>query len=282
MRMLIRITAVLLSLAGLTSVDIPSAGAATSGINDWSCTPSSAHPEPVVLVHGLGANKDINFVALGPAIRDAGYCVFSLTYGTTYYSDYIGGLASMRLSAAQIRDFVDKVQAATGAAKVDIVGHSEGTTVPAYYLKFLGGRADVKHFVGFGSNFKGSSLNGLVTLSDLLGFGAILQAGGCTACAEYSPSSDFIADLNAGGLTVAGPTYTSIVSTYDEVVTPYTSGLLPTAANTKNVVLQDVCGWDFSGHLGLAVSPNVAAIVLNELDPAHAKPVNCVWVPWVS
>lgn len=256
------------------------ASAASSGVNDWACRPSAAHPKPVVLLHGLGSNKDANMGLLANTLMNEGYCAFSLTYGTTYYGPSTGGLASMRTSAAQIKDFVDRVRTATGAAEVDIVGHSEGTTVPAYYLKLLGGASAVDRFVGFGSNFQGTSLNGLQTLADLTGFRYILDAGGCVACNEFAPGSAFMTDLNSGGVTVPGVSYTSIVSRYDTVVTPYTSGVLAPAANVRNIVLQDVCSTDFSGHVGMAVDPNVSAIVLNELDPAHAAPVACVPMPW--
>jgi hypothetical protein len=62
---------------------------------------------------------------------------------------------------------------------------------------------------------------------------------------------------------------------YDEAVIPYTSGVL-SGPNVTNIVIQNVCADDFSGHIGLAIDPNVAAMVLNALDPANAKPVSCV------
>ena len=67
------------------------------------------------------------------AIHDAGYCVFALNYGDVF------GIAPMEDSAGQLATFVDGVLAATGAAKVDIVGHSEGGLMPRWYLRFLGG-----------------------------------------------------------------------------------------------------------------------------------------------
>jgi hypothetical protein len=102
--------------------------------------------------------------AHAPKIAAQGYCVFSLTYGTGVLGPGVGGLASMRDSAAQLGRFVDRVRGATGAAQVDIVGHSEGSTMPAYYLKFLGGAAKVAHFVGFGANYRGTTLGGLDAL----------------------------------------------------------------------------------------------------------------------
>ncbi|MCF2533546.1 lipase family alpha/beta hydrolase [Yinghuangia soli] len=267
----------LLSVVASTGLTA-SAGAAappSSGWNDWSCRPSAAHPEPVVLVHGLGANGWDNFLTLAPTLKSEGYCVYSETYGRTVLGGLAGGLAPMTESAAELAAFVDRVQAATGADKVDIVGHSEGTTVPAYYMKYLGGAAEVDDFVGFGSNFRGTSLNGLATLAAALGLQDLLTGVGCGACTDYLPGSAFLAKLNDGPVAVPGPTYTSIVTRYDTVVTPYTSGLLAPAANVTNIVLQDKCGWDFAGHLGLAIDPNVAQLVLNRLDPAGSEPFRC-------
>ncbi|GGZ35685.1 lipase [Streptomyces inusitatus] len=245
-----------------------------SGWNNWSCRPSAAHPEPVVLVHGLGGNSWDNFLTLAPTLRSAGYCVFSETYGKTVLGGLAGGLAPMADSAAEVGGFVDRVRAATGAAKVDIVGHSEGTTVPAYYMKYLGGAAKVDDFVGFGSNFRGTTLNGLASLAAALKLQGLLTGVGCGACTDYLPGSAFLAKLNDGPVAVPGPTYTSIVTRYDRVVTPYTNGLL-TGDGVTNIVLQDKCGLDSAGHLGLAVDPNVAQLVLNRLDPEHSKPFRC-------
>lgn len=273
------LAALLLSVvASAVFVPTAAAGAAPqSGWNDWSCRPSSAHPEPVVLVHGLGANGWDNFLTLAPTLRSAGYCVFSETYGKTVLGGLAGGLAPMAESAVEVGAFVDRVRAATGAAKVDIVGHSEGTTVPAYYMKYLGGAAKVDDFVGFGSNFRGTTLNGLATLAAALNLQGLLTGVGCGACTDYLPGSAFLARLNDGPVAVPGPTYTSIVTRFDTVVTPYTSGLLTGAAgvDVTNIVLQDKCGWDSAGHLGLAIDPNVAQLVLNRLDPENSEPFRC-------
>ena len=242
-----------------------------SGWNDWGCRPSAAHPEPVVLVHGLGANDTVNWFFHAPKIAAQGYCVFSLTYGTGILGPGVGGLASMRDSAAQLGRFVDRVRSTTGAAKVDIVGHSEGSTMPAYNLKY-GGAAKVAHFVGFGANYRGTTLGGLDALAKALltsvpGLGAVLRTA-CGACTEYLAPSAFLDDLARGGVHVPGPTYTSVVSKYDEVVTPYTSGILG-EPGTTDIVLQDFCAGDASGHLSQAVDPNVTGLILHALDASY-------------
>src|SRR5437773_2068318 len=59
-----------------------------TGANDWSCKPSQAHPEPLVLVHGLGANMAQNWGYMSPALADQGYCAFALTYGRKLDNPY--------------------------------------------------------------------------------------------------------------------------------------------------------------------------------------------------
>jgi hypothetical protein len=58
-----------------------------AGANPLFCRPSSAHPDPVVLVHGALANQNIASEALALTLANAGYCVFTFTYGQTWYSD---------------------------------------------------------------------------------------------------------------------------------------------------------------------------------------------------
>jgi hypothetical protein len=48
--------------------------------NDWSC--KSTDKLPVVLLHGLTAEKTVNWFALGPPLAADGHCVFTPQYGT--------------------------------------------------------------------------------------------------------------------------------------------------------------------------------------------------------
>ncbi|WP_418063321.1 esterase/lipase family protein [Pimelobacter simplex] len=254
------------------------AAAPTSGWNDWGCRPSAAHPEPVVLLHGLGGQAVSNWFYHGTALAAAGYCVFSTTYGQGAFGDLVGGLGSMRTSARQVDAFVDRVRTATGAAEVDLVGHSEGTTVAAYYLKLEGGAAKVKDFVGFGSNYRGTSLSGLGTLAKavmpLLPDVTEFVRSQCASCLEFLAPNDFLDDLARGGFTVPGVAYTNIMSRYDTVVTPYSSGRIDEPGVT-NIVLQDRCGLDLSGHLAMAVDPNVNLLIQRALDPQSPPPFRC-------
>jgi len=250
------------------------------GANNWSCQPSAAHPYPVVLVHGTFANMDDNWQAASPLLANHGYCVYAFNYGGSSASSPIQGTGDITASAAQLATFVNSVLAATGAAKVDLVGHSQGGMMPRYYLNFLGGGAKVNDFVAFAPSNYGTTLDGITKLASLLGVagqinGALTSV--CPACAQQEQGSAFLAGLNATP-TVPGVRYTVIESTGDEVVTPYTNAFLPAAANVTNITVQHQCVLDGSDHLEIAADPIAMADMLNALDPSHQVRVPCLVV----
>lgn len=261
------------------------------GSNNWTCKPSAAHPRPVVLVHGLTGNKATNWQTYSPLLKNNGYCVFALTYGVNKTAppvmDQLGGVNRMQDSALQLKAFIAKVLNATGARKVDIVGHSEGTLMPNYYVKFLGGATKVKRYVSLAPLWHGTDPAGLDTISEIGSpFGVTAAIG--QALDPYFASgpqllthSAFMTKMRSGGTPkVAGIEYTNIVTKYDELVQPYTSGIQP---GMKNYVVQDFCSTDFAEHFEIAADPVAARIVLNALDPSHAKPIPCTLVlPFVG
>ncbi|WP_182524261.1 esterase/lipase family protein [Nocardioides dongkuii] len=257
-------------------------GSSAPGTNDWSCKPTKRHPRPVVLVHGLLGSRSSNWPTYGPLLHNKGYCVYALTYGNKRLPEKyraFGGLDRMQSSARELKAFVAKVLRRTGAKEVDMVGHSEGTVVPAYYFKFLGGAKHVKRFVGLGGAYAGTDVAVLSTVAEAggpLGITPVLVAAlkpYFAAGPQLLSSSAFIRRLNSGGSAkVKGVAYTNVITRYDELVWPSTSGTLP---GTHNVLLQDVCALDFSDHLQIVSSPIVARIVLNTLDPQHRRPVPC-------
>jgi triacylglycerol esterase/lipase EstA (alpha/beta hydrolase family) len=256
------------------------------GANDWHCRPSKAHPRPVVLVHGLMATMGTNWHALSPVLKNAGYCVYALSYGETARSKpYFGGLTKMEESAKELDAFVAKVRRATKSRYVDLVGHSEGTVMPQYYLKFLGGAAEVKNYVALTPLYQGTTMGGLSTAVQLgkayspspevaNQVSALVASGGCDSCEEFLQGSDYLNKVNRGGPGARSVRYTNVMTRYDELVIPYTSGRMD-SPNATNIVLQDGCEVDLSEHLTVAYNPRVARIMLNALDPAHRKPVPC-------
>lgn len=282
-------SAIILSLVGAALLPAQAVAPArpSQGLNDWSCQPSAAHPNPVVLVHGFGATGPENWGVDGPLIAQHGYCVFWLTYGVNPNAPLLqafGGLLPIEQSAQQLSGFVDKVRAATGASKVDIVGHSEGSFMPNYYVKFLGGAAVVQHYVAITPLWHGTNLLGLGSLAQLgqsSGFTKLIEtlvtSGGCDSCTEFLPGSALIDKLNQGGAAAPQVTYTTLMTKYDELVSPYTSGYLD-APNATDIVVQDQCPLDFSEHLGMALDPITLQDILNALDPAHPKAPACTLV----
>ena len=92
------------------------------GANDFSCRPSGAHPYPVILVHGTFENMADNWRAASPVLVNHGYCVFAFNYGGAAPADPVQGTGLIPASARQLKAFISRVLAATGAAKADLVG----------------------------------------------------------------------------------------------------------------------------------------------------------------
>ncbi|HEX6781103.1 MAG TPA: alpha/beta fold hydrolase [Solirubrobacterales bacterium] len=246
------------------------------GANDWSCKPSAVHPRPVVLVHGTFADMSNSWQAISPLLKNNGYCVFALNYGDYNGSGAIGvyGVGDIPTSAGELSAFVDNVLAATGAAEADLVGHSQGGMMPRYYLKNLGGAAEVHTLVGLSPSNHGTTLDGLFVLSNFFPGANQFTGALCPACEQQRAGSAFITALNAGGETVAGVDYTVIQTLYDQVVTPYSSAFL-SGANVRNILLQKQCILDLGDHLSMPYDHIVGADVLTALDPLHPRGFFC-------
>ena len=253
---------------------------APPGANNWSCKPTAQHPYPVVLVHGTLENMNDNWQAASPILVNHGYCVFALNYGGASATSDFQGTGEIAASAGQLASFVSQVLAATGAAKVDIVGHSQGGMMPRYYINFLGGAAKVDKLIALAPSNYGTTLDGLTALGQQLGLLAPINsalATSCDACVEQEVGSAFLTSLNAHP-TAPGVSYTVIETTGDEVVTPYSNAFLPAASNVTNITVQHQCVLDGSDHLELANDPVAMADMLNALDPAQPVRVPCLVV----
>jgi triacylglycerol esterase/lipase EstA (alpha/beta hydrolase family) len=165
---------------------------------------------------------------------------------------------------------------ATGASKVDLVGHSQGGMMPRYYLRFLGGAEKVHTLVGLAPSNHGTTVDGLFTLANFLGANSFLGAL-CPACEQQDAGSAFLTKLNTGADTVPGVHYTVIQSANDEVVTPYASAFL-SGTNVTNILLQSQCFLDQGEHLSMPYDHIADGDVLNALDPAHQVAPACTLV----
>jgi len=84
---------------------------------------------------------------MGPRFALKGYCTFTITYGQYKNIPLLAGLDKMENSAVELATFVNQVLASTNATKVNLVGHSEGSMMPRYWLKFLGGASKVGKYL---------------------------------------------------------------------------------------------------------------------------------------
>ncbi|KAF8983553.1 hypothetical protein CPC16_008877 [Podila verticillata] len=250
------------------------------GVNNWNCKPSKSRPRAVVLVHGLIGSEDTNWVYMSPRFLAEGYCVYALTYGQLPGIPLIAGLDKIETSAGQLSTFIDKVLASTNTTKVDLVGHSQGSLMPRYYLKNLGGATKVNKFAAFGAIAYGTTLFGLAPFLTGLGLYDPIKKivdPVCKSCFQFLAGSPFLTELNKGGDTVPGVQYKFIASAYDEVVTPWESGFLKDKNSlVQNVKLQNLCALDFAEHAFQMLDPIVFHAVNGFLTPSEDQNVNCL------
>lgn len=243
-----RVVTILLTAAALAGAAVAPAVAAPAGstlpaarklelkgliseINDWSCKPAAGQ-EPVVLIHGTFGFKQPVQAAdrwreMGTALKADGYCVYALEYGT----DWLGtmGVGDIRKSAQQLSTFVAGVKEATGAAKVDLIGYSQGGLVARSYVKDQRGAASVDDLIGLGAPNRGTAT-----------FPAWVGSWLYPAVKQMLPDSTFLQGLNRGGDLLPGINYTMLAAPRDEVVKPYTSAYLAgSAQQLTNVDVPD-------------------------------------------
>ena len=259
---------VVTATAAGVALDVPPAGA------NLPCTPSAAHPQPVVLLHGVFQNQNMAWQALAPTLANDGYCVYTMTYGQTLYSGNLGAIGDLSTSAAEVSTFVNHVLSSTGAAQIDLVGYSEGGYVARLYLKNYGSQ-HVSKYVGISPvNSDPATISGILTLAYQIPGAAALVGVACPACEALSTQPAFTA-LNTPTATFPDVTYTDIATTTDEVATPYHLSFLPAGPNVTNETVQSFCPDDTVGHLGMPYDTTTVQLALNALDPADAQPVPC-------
>ena len=263
-------------LSFLTPTKVP------AGANDPSIKVTAAHPLPVILVNGTVETQALNWSVGAPVLANAGYKVYTFNYGNvTPFPGYpIQSTADVRVSGAQLSTEIDRVLAETGAPKVILIGHSQGGGIlPAYYLNVLGGADKVSQLIGLAPSNHGTDVDGLAGLLSLPVIGSLL--GAVTdligpALGQQLVTSPFQQVVYGKGDTQPGVLYTTIASSNDEVVTPYTQQALEGPAVT-NIVLQDQNPGLPTGHIGVAFTSQSWASVLDALarnPQANPQPVD--------
>ncbi|KAI1748166.1 Alpha/Beta hydrolase protein [Xylaria castorea] len=246
--------------------------------NDFACESSR---NPVVLLHGLSASREVDLNLLQYELDGRGYCTFSLTYGAHPVPGWVGGLGDMRQSAAQIADFVRDVRRGTGAARVDLVGHSEGAVQAVYVPLTQDGVADVvEHVVALSPAIHGATYFGFTDLWYLGGdvtralVGEVIDLLGCPACEQLAPDG-LVTDQFAAAEKIVqdGNKVTVIMSKSDTLVPPAVSMIDEPGVN--NVYVQTTCSDDQVGHAGLAWDKSVWRLIVNALEETDEEVYPC-------
>jgi triacylglycerol esterase/lipase EstA (alpha/beta hydrolase family) len=204
---------------------------------------ASAAPanDPVIIVAGTFSPAFAN-EPLAERLRADGYEVRIFELPTL-------GTQDINLSAQALNTFADGVRAQTGAAKVDLIGHSQGGLVARSYVKSFGGAGEVDSLITLGAPNRGTYVANLVAF---LGFGNCLTV---VACVQMSTGSAYLNALNAGDDTIGSVRYTTFRTLQDELVQPVDNATLFDGAT--NVLIQSKCWLRVVGHLGLILDGTV-------------------------
>ncbi|MEH0842362.1 alpha/beta fold hydrolase [Micromonospora sp. CPCC 205711] len=229
------------------------AGVATSGT-----TLAAANANPVIVVGGL-IGISIAYEPIAARLRADGFRV-------SIYQLPGLGFGDIRESARSLAGYVDQVRAATGAAKVDLVTHSEGGLVSRWYVKNLGGTEKVARYVSLGSPQQGTYVANII---NFLGLGS---CAGIVACQQMSIGSDLLTGLNGGDDTPGAVRWTTVRTWQDELVRPVGNASL--ADGATNVLIQGWCPLRVVGHLGLVLDGTTYSVVRQVLTDAPIRP-NC-------
>lgn len=180
---------------------------------------SAATPaRPLLLVGGT----------FGPASYMDDALAYLRAQGFTAYSMALSGRppgsVDIKVSARAVCDRMDEIRRETGAAKVDVVGHSQGALAVRYCVKFDGGLAGVGTMISLGGVNYGTAKANLCTSA---------------ACVQMRPGSAFLTELNAGDDTPGSVDYVHLYS-YES-----NGGIngedIPLADGATNVAAQSLC-----------------------------------------
>ena len=220
--------------------------------------------DPVVIVAGTFAGQgaaSVYYAPLAARLRADGYQAFIFGLPSS-------GLGDSRDAAAALNAFVDGVRAQTGAAKVDLIGHSQGGMISRYYIKHLGGSGEVDSLINLAAVNYGTAV---ANIAKLLGLGNCV---GVVSCQQMSIGSPFLADLNAGDDTIGNVSYTNFGTIYDTIIVPYTNSYLANDGNNVNVTVQSQCWARYVDHISIPLDGAVYSGIQDAL--AH-RPIglNC-------
>ena len=197
--------------------------------------PDARRGPPVLLIHGYLCNRGF-WWWMRKKLEQAGYAV-----GTVTLEPVFGDIDAY---AEGVRARIEELVAETGAARVVVVGHSMGgLACRAYMRRFGAGR-----------------VARLVTLGTPHGGTRIANFGLGHNARQMRHASDWLGALGAEACPVP---VTAVWSAHDTIVAPQDNGRL---SGAREIALGGL------GHMAMAFSPRILAILLDELAREEQAP----------
>ena len=187
---------------------------------------------PIIMLHGYAMNR-ANFVPLASRLAAV---PLGPIFGFEYWS-----LGRVSTAARRLGEFVTQVREHTGAAQVDLIGHSMGGVVGRYYACIGGGDGIVKNLVTIGSPHLGTEIS-------VMGVGRSRK--------ELVRGSSLVTRLE-----VAKP----LAHTKLTVIWSRADGMVPGARQARVAGVDEII-YDDLGHIAMLTSQRVAQDVIAALQ----------------
>ena len=200
------------------------------------------HDTPVLLVHGFGHNRS-GWTRLEQRLARRGFgCVYSVNYNPFRHD--------VPEIASELGTQIERVRDATGAASVNVVGHSLGGVLLRWYVQELGGDEVVDTAITVASPHEGTR--------------AALFGRNRTAH-ELRPGSWLMRRL-ADGARPMDVQWVALYSNLDVLVQPASSAMLrDPVLEARNVLVKD------RGHIAIMASSKTLDIIVAALDGRSAS-----------
>ncbi|MFI1989658.1 esterase/lipase family protein [Actinoplanes sp. NPDC020271] len=202
---------------------------------------------PVILVHGTNGRSSSDWFTLAPLLVNHGREVYPFDWRRARPAD---GVSATHRHALELAAFADTVRTATGSDRVDVVGHSWGAVLAHYLVRCLPAEpsaAAVRTVVGLAPTYGGTTLHGLLRQPHRLPAGLRRRLDAkIPTWLEQIPGSAVLTAIQSAP-AARSARFTTIVTRYDQMVTPWTASLTA-APHATPVVLNRTA---VVGHLGI-------------------------------
>lgn len=225
--------------------------------------------DPVLLIHGTGANTSAWAAGYVPQLSALGYDVCTVTLPEDAWGD-------VQVATEYAVNAVRQMKAKSGR-KVVMIGHSQGSLIMRWAIRWWPDvRADVANFISLAAVNHGTPE---ATAACILGF--------CRAAAwQMKPTSQFLSVLGTGDQELGPFAYTNLYSETDTTAVPPTSEM----DGATNISVQQLCPGRKVAHADMVFDAAAWALVLDALshsaaaNAADIDPSVCsgAWLPGLN